>query len=250
VLANWITLVRFPLLPATIVMLSAGSPAVRVAGALLLFLGLLLDTLDGVVARRRKETTLFGSVLDIAADRAYELVLWMWLAWLGLIPFLIPLAVILRTTVTDAFRSLEVGKGVAPFQQHRTALGRFLVGSTWMRTGYSISKTTVFAGFALEQALGAFPAGSVAWINAMALRAVLPGVAWVALGFGLLRGAPVVGHTLRHHWPGAAGREGGRAEGLTPGEAAALGAAQGRAPRDGASPTRFLGLGGHSASAR
>ena len=241
-MANWITLARFPLLPITLVMLSAGSPTVRVAGAALLFLGLLLDTLDGVVARRRKETSLFGSVLDIAADRAYELVLWMWLAWLGLIPFLIPLAVILRTTVTDAFRSLEVGQGVSPLQQHRTVLGRFLVGSTWMRTGYAMSKTTVFAGFALEQALAAFPPGSVAWINAMALRAVLPGVAWVALGFCLLRGMPVVGHTLRHHWPKAGGREGGRAGG------AALREAKG--PTNEGGPPRFLGLGGHSADAR
>jgi phosphatidylglycerophosphate synthase len=238
VLANWITLVRFPLLPVTIVMLSAGSPPVRVAGALLLFLGLLLDTLDGVVARRRKETSLFGSVLDIAADRAYELVLWMWLAWLGLIPFLIPLAVILRTTVTDAFRSLEVGQGISPLQQHRTTLGRFLVGSTWMRTGYAISKTTVFAGFALEQALAAFPPGSAAWINAMALRAVLSPVAWVALGFCLLRGMPVVGHTLRYHWPKAGGREGGKAGGVALSEA--------RESRSEGGPPRFLGLGGHS----
>jgi phosphatidylglycerophosphate synthase len=135
-LANWITLFRFPLLLATVLILYGGSPGVRVAGVALLFLGLMLDTVDGVVARSRGETSLFGSVLDIAADRTYELILWVCFADLGMISVAVPLIIIARTTLTDAFRSIGVGQGTAPFAQHRTALGRFLVGSSWMRTGY------------------------------------------------------------------------------------------------------------------
>jgi phosphatidylglycerophosphate synthase len=68
-LANWITLSRFPLLLATVLILYYGSTAARLAGVALLFLGPMLDTVDGVVARSRGETSLFGSVLGIAADR-------------------------------------------------------------------------------------------------------------------------------------------------------------------------------------
>ncbi len=130
-LANWITLSRFPLLIAIIAILYRGSPAVQLAGVVLLFVGLMLDTVDGMVARRTGQTSLFGSVLDIAADRTYELVLWVCFADLGLIPVAIPLIIIARTTLTDALRSIGVGQGTAPFAQHRTPLGRFLVGSTW-----------------------------------------------------------------------------------------------------------------------
>ena len=46
-----------------------------------------------------------------AADRAYELVLWISFAHLRLLPVAIPLIVIARTTLTDAFRSIEIGEG-------------------------------------------------------------------------------------------------------------------------------------------
>src|SRR5918997_2133045 len=97
-LANWITVSRFPLLLLTVLILYFGSPPARLAGVLLLFVGLMLDTVDGMVARKTGQTSLFGSVLDIAADRTYELVLWVCFADLDLIPIVIPLIVIARTT--------------------------------------------------------------------------------------------------------------------------------------------------------
>ncbi|HEV8355159.1 MAG TPA: CDP-alcohol phosphatidyltransferase family protein [Gemmatimonadales bacterium] len=193
-LANWITLSRLPLLLVNILILYNGSPRAQVAGVALLFLGIMLDTVDGAVARKRGETSLFGSVLDIAADRLYELALWVCFADLGLIPVAIPLIVIARTTLTDALRSLEVAQGTAPFQQHRTALGRFLVGSTWMRVGYSASKVVAFCGLALAQALGwAAPATG-------AMPRALRAIAWLAVGLCVLRGLPVMTHAVRQHW--------------------------------------------------
>src|SRR5687767_5808486 len=132
-LANCITLSRFPLLLIWILILYLGSPPLRLAGVALLFLGLMLDTVDGIVARRTGKTSLLGSVLDIAADRTYELVLWVCLAELGMIPAAVPLIIVARTTLTDALRSIGVAEGTAPLAQHRTALARFLVGSSWMR---------------------------------------------------------------------------------------------------------------------
>jgi CDP-diacylglycerol---glycerol-3-phosphate 3-phosphatidyltransferase len=199
-LANWITLSRFPLLLISVVILYFGSPTLRLAGVALLFLGLMLDTVDGMVARKTGQTSLFGSVLDIAADRTYELVLWVCFADLRMIPVAIPLIIIARTTLTDAFRSIGVGQGTAPFAQHRTELGRFLVGSTWMRTGYAVTKTVTFCGLALAQALGGFPPETPLAGAVSSMMMVLQVTAWLAVAFCVFRGLPVIIHSLRQYW--------------------------------------------------
>lgn len=195
-LANWITLSRFPLLLANVLILFFGSPGLRLAGVPLLLVGLLLDTVDGVVARKRHETSLFGSVLDIAADRTYELVLWVCFAYLRLIPVAIPVLVIARTTLTDALRGIGLGEGATPFSQHRTALGRFVVASTPMRVGYSASKIAAFGALAAGEALG----GSATGRGLLAAGVIL---AWVATVICLVRGVPVAMHGFKTHWRGA-----------------------------------------------
>jgi CDP-diacylglycerol---glycerol-3-phosphate 3-phosphatidyltransferase len=199
-LANWITVSRFPLLLLTIFILYFGSATMRVAGVVLLFVGLMLDTVDGVVARKRGQTSLFGSVLDIAADRTYELVLWVCFADLGMIPVAIPLIIIARTTLTDALRSIGVGQGTAPFAQHRTVLGRFLVGSTVMRTGYAVTKVITFCGLTLALGLGGYPPESPWGRWAEPMTSALRVTAWVAVLFCVFRGLPVIISSLRRYW--------------------------------------------------
>ncbi len=196
-LANWITLSRLPLLLASVLILYRGSPPVRLAGAALLLVGLMLDTVDGVVARRTGQTSLIGSVLDIAADRMYELVLWVCFADLGLIPVAIPLIVLARTTLTDAFRSIGVGQGTAPLAQHRTAVARFLVGSPTMRIGYSVGKVVTFCGLALVHAASRLPAETALGGAAVPLTALLEVLAWVTVFLCLCRGLPVIVGSLR-----------------------------------------------------
>jgi phosphatidylglycerophosphate synthase len=188
-LANWITLSRVPLLLLSLVGLYQVSPTFRLVSVVLVSVGLLLDTVDGVVARRTGRSSLFGSVLDIALDRMYELALWVAFADLGMVPVAIPLIVITRTALTDAVRSIGVGQGMAPFDQHRSAIGRFLVGSPWMRTGYSISKVAAFSGLALAHAIAAEPIGAAGLT-----------LGWVAAGICVLRGLPVLLGSMRRYW--------------------------------------------------
>lgn len=200
VLANWITLSRFPLLALIILILYHGSPPLRLLGTGILFLGLMLDTVDGVVARRTGQTSLFGSVLDIAADRTYELVLWVCFADLRLIPVVIPIVVIARTTLTDAFRSIGVAQGIPPFDQHRTALSKFLVGSPFMRSGYAVTKVVTFCGLALTLAFSGYAPDTVQGGAAPAMLRFFQVVAWVALGFCVFRGLPVIISALKRYW--------------------------------------------------
>ena len=191
-LATWITLARLPLLGACLATLYLGSAPVRLAGVALLFVGLLLDTVDGVVARARSETSLMGSVLDIAADRIYELSLWITFTFLGLLPAVIPLLVLARTALTDAIRGVGVAEGTAPLEQQRGSVARFLVASPWARTGYSSAKVCTFCGLALAHACLGFPGGSGMRSIAPPLLAAATALAWVTVLFCVIRGVPVI----------------------------------------------------------
>jgi CDP-diacylglycerol---glycerol-3-phosphate 3-phosphatidyltransferase len=199
-LANWITLARLPLLLLNVLLLYLGSPSVRLAGVGLLFVGLMLDTVDGAVARRTGGASLLGSVLDIAADRTYELVLWVCFADLRLVPTAIPLVVLARTTLTDALRAIGIGRGEAPFDQQRSGLGRFLVGSSLMRSGYAIGKIATFCGLALVQACAGLPPEAPLARVVAPLLGPLRIVAWLTVALCVLRGLPVVIGSLRRHW--------------------------------------------------
>jgi len=191
-MANMITIIRFPLLLGFLLMLYFGNPMVQLLSVPYLFFALFLDTVDGVIARRTETTSLMGSVLDIATDRSYELVLWVVLADLGTISVAIPLIVIIRTTLTDAIRSIGVSQGKAPFEQQGSGLGHFLVSSPWMRSGYSISKIVAFCGLTLGYALSGFPAGGNLQVASDPILRVSVIVAWVAVVFSVVRGAPVI----------------------------------------------------------
>ncbi len=191
-MANLITVSRFPLLIGYILMLYLGDETVRIVAVPYLFVAIMLDTVDGLIARRRQNASLMGSVLDIAADRVYELVLWVALADLRTIPVAIPLIVISRTTITDALRSIGVREGKAPFEQHQSSLARFLVGSPWMRTGYSVSKVLAFCGLTLGLAFSGYPDGSSLEALSTPLLTLFRVVAWVAVAFCIVRGLPVI----------------------------------------------------------
>ena len=193
-MATLITLSRFPLLALVIGAMYSPLQTVRFTGIGALLVGLALDTIDGIVARQRRETSLLGSVLDIAADRTYEIVLWISFADLGLIPLLIPIIVVARTALTDAIRGLGVRRGTAPFAQVATRLGRFLVASAWMRTAYGLTKLVAFCGLATVRPLGAARPESAA-----ALLGVMQPVAWLCVTFCVLRGVPVLFEGVQQH---------------------------------------------------
>ena len=185
--ANLITTLRFPLLIAVVVMLYAGGAVVQLVAVFLIVVVILMDTLDGIVARRRGEQTLAGSVLDIAADRAVEIVLWVTYAHLRLIPVAVPLIVVIRGALTDSIRNAALQRGESAHDMMRSRWGRWLVTSSAMRSTYSVAKGFSFGllGLALGLRSAGVPAWHAVWLAGAAL-------AWVSVALCILRGLPVI----------------------------------------------------------
>jgi CDP-diacylglycerol--glycerol-3-phosphate 3-phosphatidyltransferase len=191
-MANTITLTRLPLLVAVVLLLYLGSPWVQVATAGIVLVLIFMDTLDGMVARRRKEVGMLGSKLDIAVDRVVELVLWVTYANLSLISVAIPIIVIMRGTLVDAIRSFSVVWGKTPFGMMQTKWGQRLVASNFMRSLYGISKAVAFCTLALALGLRRLWAGTPRAGTAEGIWIFAVVASWVATALCIIRGAPVL----------------------------------------------------------
>ncbi len=191
-MANAITLSRIPLLVGVVLLLYLGSPWVQVLTAAIVLLLILLDTVDGVVARRRQEVGMLGSKLDIAVDRVVELVMWVVYANLDLISVAIPIIVIIRGTMVDAVRSFSIVWGETSFGMMQTRWGRRLVASGLMRSLYGVSKAAAFCTLALALGLRGLWAGTSRADGAHAVWIFAVVMSWIATAICIIRGAPVL----------------------------------------------------------
>lgn len=190
-MANLITTLRLGLVFVLIAFAYWLPPAWQLINAPLVILIFSLDGVDGYVARRRNEETLFGSVFDVAADRIVENVLWIALADLNLVPVWVAIVFITRGFLVDAIRSQGVTRGRTPFGIMQSALGRWLVSGRFMRFIYAFVKLLAFAWLFLVQP------GSALLPNFWAeWSPLLQAVTWMLVGAAvllcLLRGLPVV----------------------------------------------------------
>jgi CDP-diacylglycerol--glycerol-3-phosphate 3-phosphatidyltransferase len=185
--ANLITVLRFPLLVGIVLLLYLGGTVGQLIDAPLIVALILMDSLDGIIARRRDEQTLIGSALDIAADRAVEIVLWVTYAHLKLVSVIIPLTVVIRGALTDSIRNVALQHGQSAHSMMRSSWGRWLVASGYMRTGYAVTKAIAFTLLAVALGLktGGYAAERGVWIVASVFS-------WLALALCIVRGLPVV----------------------------------------------------------
>jgi CDP-diacylglycerol--glycerol-3-phosphate 3-phosphatidyltransferase len=191
-MANLITLSRLPILVGVVLLLYLGSPWLQIISVPIVIILILLDTLDGIVARRRHETGLVGSKLDIAVDRAVELVMWVTYADLQLISVAIPIIFIIRGTLVDTVRSFGTMMGTTPFGMMQTTWGQRLVTSGVMRTTYGVSKALAFSLLALALGLRGLWAGTPSMAIADAVWVVAVVASWIATAICLVRGLPVL----------------------------------------------------------
>jgi phosphatidylglycerophosphate synthase len=197
-MANFITLIRFPLLFIYVALLYTHNATVIFWCVPFIILISVLDAVDGLIARALGEVSLLGSVLDIATDRTLEMVLWVVFAHLGLIPVVIPLLVIARGTTVDAVRAVGMRNGKRAFDQVKHPISRFLVSSRLMRDAYGIAKGTAFGLLTLTLAL---QVDGSTWSEHLHLISLL--VTWLCIIMMLLRGLPVLieGYSLLQNPP-------------------------------------------------
>lgn len=144
-MANLITLIR---LAAVFIIgaIALYAPASwQLLNVPLIIINILLDGLDGYIARARNETSIFGAVFDIAADRIIESVLWMILASLGMVSIWVAIILITRGILIDSLRKPHTQRGKSPFGIMKTTIGKFLVASRTMRFTVGFFKLITFS---------------------------------------------------------------------------------------------------------
>lgn len=190
-MANLITLSRFLLLFVLVALAVQAPPTWQLVDAPLLVLIIVLDGIDGYVARRRGEASAFGSIFDIVVDRVVENVLWIVLAYLSLVPLWVAIVFITRAVVVDSIRFRAVSQGETPFGMMRTRWGRFLVAGRFMRGFYGAIKLAAFGWLFLIQP---WPALYPEFWSSYATVAMIAAdiLIFAAVVLCLVRGVPVV----------------------------------------------------------
>ena len=198
-MANLITLSRLFLLLVVVAIAYRPVSPVQLWIWPILSLVFISDGLDGWVARRRGEESLFGALFDIAVDRIVELTLWIVLADLDLIPIWIPIVFVVRGVLVDAVRASRVrADRRSPFALLDSPAARWLVAGRFMRGFYATIKACAFVGLFMIKPL---PLGIETLLPSLTefWALIQPGFEWLAMTLAylavalcLVRGMPVI----------------------------------------------------------
>lgn len=127
-LANLISILRVGLAFLAIFFLVKGGDIARLLFMILIAMSVILDAVDGIVARWLNCQSHFGEILDHTADYVVANSVWMALAGMGLIPLWVPII----TTARDFFVSFHKKTSNNKF--------RWLSSSRRMRAVYATMK--------------------------------------------------------------------------------------------------------------
>jgi CDP-diacylglycerol--glycerol-3-phosphate 3-phosphatidyltransferase len=190
-MANLITLSRLLLLIVVVAIAYRPYSWWHVLNIALLILVFVTDGLDGYVARKRGEESVFGAMFDIASDRITELTMWIVLLDLHVVPVWVPLVFIIRGTVVDTIRANQVTtEHDTPFSMLQSPLGKWLVAGKFMRIFYAVLKATTFCWLLLMRPLPTLLPVFRDWM--WLLDAIGAGLVYVSVAICVLRGLPVI----------------------------------------------------------
>jgi CDP-diacylglycerol--glycerol-3-phosphate 3-phosphatidyltransferase len=196
-MANLVTLSRLVLLLVVVWLFYQPLTYWSFASFFLIIFIFVSDGLDGYIARKRNETSLFGALFDIAGDRIVELTLWIVAADVDLVPVWVPLVFIMRGVIVDTIRSSNaVAEGMAPFALMRSPLGKFIVAGKLVRTVYAVAKAAAFAGLALQHPGPALLPefwGGIGWL----LTGLTYFFVYLSVVLCIARGLPVIAEFVR-----------------------------------------------------
>ena len=146
-MANLLTILRMILAVLAIQFLFSGNPSLCITSVFLTLFVIVLDGLDGIVARALNEQSKFGSVFDILGDRVVENLYWIAFAVIGWVGVWVPMVVVTRGILTDGLRSIALSQGYTAFGSSTMMQNKFchfLTASRFSRAVYGVAKTLVF----------------------------------------------------------------------------------------------------------
>ncbi len=187
--ANAITLFRL-FLTFIVIGLFRRNVYIDIACIVTILIIFILDSVDGIVARKQNQTSTFGAVFDIAADRIVENVFWIYFAVIDdRISFWLPIAVAARGFLTDGVRSIALTEGKTAFEMSSAAWSRALTSSRFSRGLYGLTKMLTFIFLPATLVLkDIYP--NVQIVNTFSLVSVI--IAYIAVAMCIIRGIPVL----------------------------------------------------------
>lgn len=114
-LPNLLTMLRIALIPGVLFLLWEGTPKANFWAAMLYIATALTDLIDGYLARKWGQISILGKFLDPLADKLLVMATLIFLAYLGRLPFLGVVAVIImlgRELSITALRTIAMSEGV------------------------------------------------------------------------------------------------------------------------------------------
>lgn len=196
--ANAITLFRL-FLTFIVIGLFRRNVYIDIACIVTILIIFILDSVDGIVARKQNQTSSFGAVFDIAADRIVENVFWIYFAAIenGIISFWLPIAVVTRGFLTDGVRSIALTDGKTAFEMSTAAWSRALTSSRFSRGLYGLTKMITFIFLPIAHVLtkyyndvlgSLYPDMPIIDIFTLVTRII----AYIAVAMCIIRGIPVL----------------------------------------------------------
>lgn len=139
---------------AVYVLKNSNNPQILNFAFWITWLVIILDGVDGKIARFTKSESNFGAFFDIACDRIVELVFISLFSVLRWIPYWVLIVFLVRGILVDGIRGFASKAGKTPFGEKsmmESKLGYFLTSSRFMRFSYGLIKAIAFAFMFLVQ---------------------------------------------------------------------------------------------------
>ena len=111
-LPNVLTLLRILSTPILVLILLIRYDGNELISFIIFILAAITDSLDGFIARRRKQVTVFGKLLDPIADKLLIASVFICFVELNLVPAWIVVIIIAREISITGFRVLASSKGI------------------------------------------------------------------------------------------------------------------------------------------
>lgn len=188
--ANAITLFRL-FLTFMVVAIFGWHTYIDIACIVTILIIFILDSVDGIVARKHNQTSTFGAVFDIAADRIVENVFWIYFAYIseGFIPWWMPIVVVTRGILTDGIRGIALTDGKTPFEMMTIPWTRALTSSRISRALSGLSK---ILSFTFLPAMYVFKDMQLnaSFLKIFSTTTLI--IATIAVAINLIRGVPVL----------------------------------------------------------